>query len=169
MKKIVIIINGVGGAGKDTLCDYVSAHIEAVNVSSITPIKDIAQNYGWDGEKTESSRKFLADLKRTFIDFNDLPTEYLLGEYEKFTKGTAEIFFAHIREAAEIEKFKERIKGMSCVTLLIRRGESISWGNSADDEVEKYAYDYYFDNDKELGEAEVDFCSLVLRILNDNS
>jgi len=164
MNKLVIIINGIGGAGKDTLCDYIATHFETINVSSITPIKEIAGKNGWNGEKNEVSRKFLADLKKTFTDFNDLPTEYLMDEYHKFINGTAMIFFAHIREASEIEKFKQRIS-TPCVTLLIRRGENKSWGNESDDDVENYAYDYYFDNDKTLEETQKEFHTLISSIL----
>ena len=46
MEKIVIIINGVGGAGKDTLCDLASKHYKVKNISAITPIKEIAQKCG---------------------------------------------------------------------------------------------------------------------------
>ena len=166
MSKFVIIINGIGGAGKDTLCDYISAQLEAINVSSITPIKEIAKAHGWNGEKDEKSRKFLADLKKVFIDFNNLPTEYLMEQYTAFIDGSAEILFAHIREADEIDKFRKRIK-TSCVTMLIRRGENKSWGNCSDDDVEKYAYDYYFDNEKSLEEAQKAFHSFILRIINE--
>jgi polyphosphate kinase 2 (PPK2 family) len=166
MVKVVIIINGAGGAGKDTLCEYVSAHLNSVNVSSITPIKDIAGSYGWNGEKDEASRKFLSDLKRTFIDFNNLPTEYLLTEYADFMNGPAVVFFAHVREPSEIDKFKERIQS-PCVTLLIRRSENKSWGNDSDDDVENYSYDYYFDNDKALDETQIEFHSLICKIMNE--
>jgi len=165
MDKLVIIINGIGGAGKDTLCEYIATHFETINVSSITPIKEIAGNYGWNGEKNEVSRKFLADLKKVFTDFNDLPTKYLMDEYDKFINGTAMIFFAHIREASEIEKFKRQIT-TPCVTLLIRRSENKSWGNESDDDVENYAYDYYFDNDKALEETQKEFHALISSILN---
>ena len=57
MEKIVIIINGLGGAGKDTLCDLVAKHYKVRNVSAITPIKNIAQKYGWNGEKDVKSDK----------------------------------------------------------------------------------------------------------------
>lgn len=166
MVKVVIIINGVGEAGKDTLCEYVSAHLNSINVSSITPIKDIAGNYGWNGEKDEVSRKFLSDLKKTFSDFNNLPTEYLLTEYANFMNDSAVVFFAHIREPLEIDKFKKRIKS-PCVTLLIRRGENKSWGNDSDDDVENYSYDYYFDNDKALEESQTEFHSLISKIMNE--
>ncbi len=57
---------------------------KTVNVSAITPIKEIASNYGWNGEKDAKSRKFLSDLKRAFADYNDLPTHYLYEEYKAF-------------------------------------------------------------------------------------
>ena len=81
MKKIVIIINGNGGVGKDTLCDFASEKYTVTNISAITPIKNIAYQFGWRGEKDQKSRKFLADLKKTFIEYNDLPYRYLVGEY----------------------------------------------------------------------------------------
>ena len=55
MKKYVVIINGKGGVGKDTLCDIVSKKYCVNNVSSITPIKQIAQIGGWKGEKVACS------------------------------------------------------------------------------------------------------------------
>ena len=39
------------------------------------------------------------------------------------------------------------------------------YGNAADDGVENYYYDYYFDNDKPLEEAELAFSELMRRIL----
>jgi len=165
MIKIVIIINGNGGVGKDTLCDYIALHYGTVNVSSITPIKEIAKNHGWNGQlKDPASRKFLADLKKTFSDYNDLPTIYLKNEYEKFLLSDNQIFFAHIREADEIQKFTNWVD-IPCYTLLIRRSEISSWGNKSDDDVEKYAYDYYFENDKALEESQEDFYKLITDML----
>ena len=51
MKKSVVIINGKGGVGKDTLCEVVAKKYSVRNVSSITPIKEIAKIGGWQGEK----------------------------------------------------------------------------------------------------------------------
>lgn len=71
MKKIVIIINGNGGVGKDTLCDFAAEKYKVTNVSAITPIREIAFQHGWKGEKTPKSRKFLADLKRIFVEYRE--------------------------------------------------------------------------------------------------
>lgn len=155
MEKIVIIINGVGGAGKDTICDLAAKHYKVKNISAITPIKDIAQNYGWNGEKDAKSRKFLSDLKRVFIDYNDLPTKYLYGQYKEFLESKNEILFVHIREKEEIEKFKQLVD-IRCKTLLINRHniDVEKWGNTSDDEVKNYQYDFYFENDGPLSEIE---------------
>ena len=72
MEKIVVIINGKGGVGKDTLCDALSSKYTVRNVSSITPIKEIAQLGGWQGGKQNKDRKFLADLKKLFKKRNGI-------------------------------------------------------------------------------------------------
>ena len=165
MKKIVIIINGNGGVGKDTLCDFASEKYTVTNISAITPIKNIAYQFGWRGEKDQKSRKFLADLKKTFIEYNDLPYRYLVGEYEKFLHNDTQILFVHIREGEEIERFKQHVE-IPCVTLLVRRNMlSKSWGNDSDDNVENYTYDYVYNNDKTLEEAQNDFLSFLQEIL----
>ena len=108
MHKLVIVINGSGGVGKDSICSIVGKHYSTMNISSVDPIKKIAFENGWDGRKNEKSRKFLADLKQLFVDFNDLPCKYLLDKYQEFLESNNEILFVHIREPEEISKFKKK-------------------------------------------------------------
>ena len=56
MNKLTIVINGKGGVGKDTLCMSLP-HRRVRNISSITPIKEIAAMHGWNGEKDLKSRR----------------------------------------------------------------------------------------------------------------
>ncbi|MBE6584904.1 MAG: hypothetical protein E7645_00075 [Ruminococcaceae bacterium] len=163
MNKLVMVINGRGGVGKDALCDALTKEFKVINKSSVDPIKEIAKAYGWQGEKTPKARKFLADLKQVFVEYNDLPTTYLVKQYEAFMQSDADILCVHIREASEIEKFVKRIPS-ACITMLIRRPnpDGIPYGNAADDEVENYVYDHIFDNVLPLEESGEAF-RLVIR------
>lgn len=155
--KLVIIINGSGGVGKDTICDIVAKHYKVFNISSVDPIKKIAYDNGWNGEKDDKSRKFLSDLKVTFSEYNDLSNNYLLDKHRKFLNSDYEVMFAHIREPNDIEKFKISISNFNCVSLLIRRDMNKIYKNVADDGVENYIYDFYYDNTFNLDKVENDF------------
>lgn len=168
MKKLTVIINGKGGAGKDTLCEIASRHFRTMNVSSIDPVKKIAALGGWNGGKDDKSRKFLADLKKLFTDYNDLPTEYIYGKYLDFLSSSYEILFVHIREPEEIEKFRKKVdkSGENCKTLLVTSSRcKDSYGNSSDDLVENYNYDYTYRNDGTIADAESEFTELLGRML----
>ena len=166
MKKTVIVINGAGGVGKDTLCEFAQKHFKVLNISSITPIKEIAAMCGWNGEKTDKARKFLSDLKALSIEYNDYPTLWATEKYEEFLSSDFEIMFVHIREAEEISKFVKATGG-TAKTLLIRGGDRMTksnYGNASDDGVENYPYDYYFTNDKTLDVAETEFVEFLKSI-----
>lgn len=167
MKKTVLVINGAGGVGKDTLCAMASKKFKVENISSITPIKEIASSMGWNGAKDDKSRKFLADLKQLSVEYNDYPTAWAAERYNEFMAGDKEVLFVHIREPEEIAKFLKATGGQA-KALLIRGGDRMTkrtYGNAADDCVENYNYDYYFVNDKTLDVAEREFCAFIGEIL----
>ena len=169
MKKITIVINGAGGVGKDTLCDLAAKHFKVRNISTITPIKELARMADWDGRKDDRSRKFLADLKALCVSYNDFPTNWAKAQYENFLTTDEEILFVHIREPKEIVKYVNATAGKA-KTLLVRGGERMKksvYGNAADDGVENYYYDYYFDNDKSFAESEALFVELMRRVLEE--
>ncbi len=168
MEKLTVVINGPGGVGKDTLCELAARHFKVKNVSSITPIKEIAVECGWRGEKDDKARKFLSDLKRLTIDYNDYPTVWAKREYDEFLNSDAEIMFLHIREPEEIAKFVKATHG-EAKTLLIRGGDRMkktAYGNVSDDCVEDYAYDAYYVNEKTLDVAEAEFVALLTSMAN---
>lgn len=166
MKKLVVIINGNGGVGKDTLCDFATESFSVRNISSVTPIKEIASMGGWKGEKDAKARKLLADIKEAFIAYNDLPFLYIKEQYHEFLESdTEEVMFVHIREGEEINKVKKYI-GTPCITLLITRTQQDEqcWGNPSDDNVAGYEYDYRYSNDKMLTEAKADFTTFLKEV-----
>ena len=154
MEKKVVIINGKGGVGKDTLCNIIGKKYAVKNVTYNTPIKEIAKIGGWKGGKENKDRKFLADLKKLFIDYNDLPFLYLKKEMKSFLLNEYDVLFIHIREIEEIKRFLQYAteKGIACKTLLVTREEENNkiYGNLADDMVEQYAYDLVYKNDMPL-------------------
>lgn len=161
MEKKLIVINGRGGVGKDTLCDFAAKHFKVRNISSVDPIKEIARCGRWNGEKDSKSRKFLSDLKQLFTDYNELPTRYICEQYEEFKKSDEDILFVHIREPKEIEKLKNTLPGCCLALLVTRDNYNANWGNASDDDVEKYDYDLYFKNDAPLEEAEANFTEFL--------
>ncbi len=163
--KLTIVINGGGGVGKDTLCRIAEKAWKVRNRSSITPIKDLAKQCGWNGEKTDCARKFLSDLKALTIAYSDYPLRWMMREYEEFLASDEEIMFVHIREPQEIAKFV-RMTGGKAKTLLVRGGARMAkkagkYGNTSDDDVENYAYDFVYVNDTSLDEAEPKFLAFL--------
>ena len=157
MDKRIIIINGQGGVGKDTICDIVKKHYGVKIVSSIDMIKAIAIYGGWDKQKDLKGRKLLSDLKLAFSEYNDLPFKQMTHEIKIFKNFRNEqILFIHVREPEEIKKLVSEYQEIK--TLLITRGESqLNFGNMADDNVENYDYDFVFENNGELENLENDF------------
>ena len=167
MKKLTLVINGRGGVGKDTLCEAAAARYRVMNVSSITPIKELATACGWKGEKTDRARRFLADLKALTAAYNDYPTAWITERYRDFLAGEDDILFVHIREGEEIRKFVAATKG-EAKTLLVRadrRMAAHTYGNASDDMVENYSYDYYFDNDDAPEVAAEKFLAFLSSVL----
>lgn len=184
-KKLIIIINGKGGCGKDTLIKiferfYKMINIGIVNINSAQPYKDIASQYGYiDNNKSNKWRKFISNLKATFEEAGiDLSERYTQDELLNFIKSDNSVMFVHIREAKNIEKFKcmaeKRIKEykkviggfiidnnfeINIVTLLIKRPDTDlkTYGNKSDDNVEEYKYDLVYENSKPENIAGYDF------------
>ena len=153
--KQVFIINGSGGVGKDSVCSAAAQSWQVQNISSITPILEVAKTAGWDGTKTPAARRFLSQLKADCTEFNDLPFRYCMEQFHAFEGNNAELLFVHIREPEEIARFRQAV-GENCKAILVRRPALEQargqLGNRSDDGVAAYHYDAEFINDGPLAE-----------------
>ena len=158
----IIIINGQGGAGKDSFVKFCQKHndyCKIFNYSTIDFVKDVARKCGWDGRKTQRARKFLSDLKDLISEYNDAPycnvvtriknTLYHYNINDKSTENL--IFFIHSREPQDIERW---VKDFQARTLLIHRFDGKVFQNHADRDVYTIDYDYIIKNDGTLEELE---------------
>lgn len=163
-KQAVIIINGSGGVGKHSLIEFASKYFEVRDTSSIVPIKKIAMDLGWEGEKDERGRRLLVDLKQALIRYNDMPTKYVINEYKKFKAIEQDVMFVNIREPEEIAKLRSQIP---CKTVLVIRDGAPKWNLDTDNEkTADFQYDYIFDNSKPLEETGPKFVKLIEKIRN---
>lgn len=164
-KKLIVVINGRGASGKDTCIGFIPRDkYKIMNTSSIDPIKEAAGVLGWNGVKTKEARKFLSDMKKLSVSFNDFPVKYITMMYNEFLSSDNDIMFIHVREPKEIEKIVNTIPNV--VTLLVKRDLIGELGNDADDNVEDYNYDIIFENNGTKQEAEINFNKLIDSIYN---
>ena len=158
----VVIINGIGGSGKDTFVEMCRDVLDAaccLNISTVDFVKEVAGYCGWDGTKTPENRKFLSDLKRVLTEWNEVPLKKICQEVQAWQGiwiGSGNyhkaVVFIHCREPKEIDKLVYQFHQYDPVTLLIRRGaaESVEQINDSDNSVLDYSYDYTVYNNHSL-------------------
>ena len=161
----VVICNGKPGCGKtlfQNICKekcncwtYVEGFeknhtLQIQSYSSISFVKEIAYECGWDGKKTLENRKFLSDLKDLLTNWNDVPLKKIIEKTDNLVRNGGDwILFVDCREPKEIEKLKQ---ALNATTLLIRRDsiESEETSNHADANVFDYEYDLTILNNSDI-------------------
>ena len=155
-KKSIIVINGKGGSGKDTLIKYFMEYsgLRCINISSIDPIKQLLISIeNWDGvTKTNEIRKKLSDLK---AQHPEIVKDWLEKYLKYFKSNNDDIMFVHIREPKEIDNFINYVKRnyeFPAISVLVKsnRTDDNYYGNTSDDDVEKYEYDFEYMNNDEI-------------------
>lgn len=173
----VIIINGAGGSGKDTCVEIFNSYLrnryEVKNLSTINCVKKIARDMGWNFKKDERGRAFLADLKRTWKQYNNGPFKNITKEISHLilfeeTTGKECLVFIHCREREEINEFKEWFgnRKIECQTLLVKRDGIKKFCNSADLNTDNYKYDYIIENNGSIEDLEVECHKYISERLN---
>lgn len=161
----IYVVNGFPESGKTTFEEYVKESLQNSKYrnkvflfSTITNVKKIAQQIGWDGKKTPKDREFLSDLKDLLTTYNDYPYKSIKKEIQKIISKTGGktdgyVFFIDCREPEEIKKIA---RDLHAQTICVRRPEveTYTQSNHADSEVLKYNYDFYIWNKGTLEEFE---------------
>lgn len=131
---------------------------EITITSIIDPIKQVAKGVGWSGAKSNKDRAFLHDLKTLLHNYNHYDMRYIENKIRCAAELRRTAIFIDMREKKDIEYLKRLYP--EAITILIRRGEPISYGNAADDNIMDIDYDIIIDNDgtlNELKEKAIDF------------
>lgn len=150
----IFIVNGAGGSGKTTFERMVAIiakekrHTVCID-STINYVKSIAKTLGWDGGKTTNDRRFLSDLKDALTRWKDIPYTKIRESIETARLNGVNAIFIDCREPEEIKRF---VNDYDAITILVQRGEVITFGNHADDNVRNYQYDIVIDNSRGLDE-----------------
>ena len=150
----IFIVNGAPGSGKTTFEHMVQELLGKHKVfilSTIDPIKKMAEQIGWKGSKTPKDRKFLSDLKDLVTEYNDGPMNYIKDElrfihniFKSYDVPTDQaVVFIDIREPHEIAR---AVNELGAKTILIKRPIVEEISNHADANVESYQYDYVIKN-----------------------
>ena len=171
-QKIILVVNGAGRTGKDTLCNIIkksfgNSQFFVSSISSVDQIKHCAKILGWDGiSKEEVDRKFLSDLKDLSTQYCDAPLKYEIQEIEKFNALIKPgILFIHIREPQEIKKLVDIYPEIKTILVRNKNVPTIT-GNHADANVENYNYDYYIDNNGTMEEYEKVVLEFIDNLIN---
>ena len=157
----IVVINGVGGAGKDLFVAFCASHLgtdKVKNYSTVDYVKAVAAGIGWDGTKDDKNRKFLSDLKKILTEWDDIPYRRTKLEIEEFQDKMNKlggkysencVMFIHCREPEEIDRLAKDFKAY---TLLVSRksAEEKNWKNLSDQSVFDYPYDFIVVNDGSL-------------------
>lgn len=161
----LIIVNGYAKSGKDTfidLCRDIVGKKYSMKISVIDPVKDIAKYCGWNGRKTDKSRKFLCDLKDLLTEWGDIPFKRICTKIDEFSRDmeyygvSGESFvFVIMREKEDTDRLVSEYKD-KCTKIykvFIEGGEQ-NTSNRADLNVVNSGYDITIENKSDLKELD---------------
>lgn len=145
---ILVVINGESSSGKDTFVELFREMypLPVANIHSSDSAKKYLKCLGWNGEKTEGSRNYLADLIEMEERHGYIVPEKLSEALKSHINWC--VVFYHQRNPQTIQKIKKLLKkdnNVSVTTLLIKRPQKTKneidrWG------IEKYGYDTIVEN-----------------------
>jgi len=145
---MLFIMNGYPTSGKTTFAEIFKKHSnrQVIIASSVDKIKEFAYSIGWDGKKTEEARRLLFEVKKLTVSFNNYPIKYA----EELIKDNDVVFYDS-REWREVSQLEEFDKSLSICIKNKSGSESLC---ASVEDIEKYKYDIYLENNSTLEEWE---------------
>lgn len=144
----MIVVNGSPGSGKTSFAKCCASilkekfpNCEILRTSVVEPIKKIARDLGWDGEKDAKGRQFLADIKDALDDYCGYTHQFI----NKTSKLPYDFIFIDARSDYDIS-YAELIHKAKSVYIERLIKEDNEFDNHADMKVKDYEYDYIIDN-----------------------
>ncbi len=147
------IVNSYPKAGKTTFEKFVQEIYDGpcILLSTMDRVRTIAFDLGWNGEKTPKDRKFLSDLKRILMEWQDIPFQRTLQEIRRAQHYFKEdpLIFVDCREPTEIQRFVDEV---SAKTIFVSRPQvaNLQQSNESDAHVGDFVYDIVISNEGSL-------------------
>ena len=118
--KLLLLLSGKAGAGKDTFADSISS-LGFQKYSFAKALKDEASRGGWDGAKDERGRVLLQQLGTVWRNYE--PDHWIRRLQESITHDLVAITDCRYRNEISLMKTWGRENGYSVVTVRINRAE----------------------------------------------
>lgn len=158
---VLIMLNGYPQSGKDTfvnLCRKVArGDVRVGHISTVDKVKAAMYSLGWDGQKTNEARDAMAQLKQISNSLFDGPFNYVkscMAEIRReWESHYTTLLFVDCREPEELKRFTDEL-GAKTMLIDVDRPEGLP-NNPADNDVEKFKYDFIIDNHGTLGDLEL--------------
>lgn len=170
---LVVLIGGVGGAGKSSFIEYCKQHIPHVyEESTIDCCKSVAAfmsaletnaDIGSDEYftladgidlKSDTYRTFLNELKSIWCKFDDGPNRITINAINNIFTHTLDtsIVFVNVREPEQIAYLKDCLEALHylVVTMSVTRSRVTPPSNDADQHTMEYVYDINILNEYDL-------------------
>lgn len=154
-RKLILIINGYPGAGKDTFADAVTGELSdlgwhARSTSSIDPIRSMLRKEGIPVDKKgPEERKLLSDIKAAMNAYDRYADRMAMNLAVEFCGRPGDrAIFIHVREPDSIHFMLSICPGNILFTTVFidRPFESLNLSNDSDRGVEAYEYQFRFLN-----------------------
>lgn len=150
-RKVILIINGYPGAGKDTFADVVVTSLanlgwHARSISSIDPIRAMLRKEGIPVDKKgPAERKLMSDVKAAFNAYDRHADRMAAQAALDFVQRPGDrAIFVHVREQESID-FMEKLvpEPIWFTSVFVERDfDCAALSNESDKGVEAYCYDF---------------------------